>query len=97
VAAVDPEAAANGRPPEAAPPGVTARPIKLADSVPIRDRLAWDLADIASLLGVSRRLLERTRAAGNMPPPDIAIGRRILWRPATIDRWLDWLESKGGV
>ncbi len=72
------EAAANGRPPEA---------------VPIRDRLAWDLADIANLLGMSKRFLERERAAGRMPPPDVRLGRRLLWRPGTIDRWLD---SHGG-
>ena len=58
---------------------------RLPEAVPIRERLAWDLADIAGLLGVSKRLLERERAAGKMPPPDIRIGRRVLWRTGTID------------
>ncbi len=73
-----------------APPGdLAAKP----ESVPIHDRLAWDLADIANLLGMSKRFLERERAAGKIPPPDIRLGRRLLWRPATINRWLD---SQGG-
>ncbi|MFI5459776.1 MAG: helix-turn-helix transcriptional regulator [Isosphaerales bacterium] len=76
-APIEPVARSNGRPPEA------------HNVVPLRDRLAWDLTDIAALMGVSRRLLERQRSAGKLPPPDVRIGRRCLWRPGTITRWLD--------
>ncbi len=78
--AIEPEAPANGRPPEA---------------VPIRDRLLWSLDDIASLCGVSKRFLEMDRAAGRMPAPDVRLGRRIMWRPATVNRWLDAKNGDG--
>ena len=71
-------APSNGHPPEA---------------VPIHDRLLWDLADISALTGLSRRLLERQRAAGKLPPPDMKAGRRVLWRPATIE---SWISRQGG-
>ncbi len=77
-AAIEPEAPANGRP---------------SDAVPLRDRLLWSLDDIASLCGVSKRFLERDRAAGRMPAPDVRLGRRVFWRPTTVNRWLD---SQGG-
>jgi predicted DNA-binding transcriptional regulator AlpA len=98
--AVEAEVPGNGRSAEAA--SVLPRRVKLADAVlncnpvvPLRDRLAWSLADVARLLGLSRRHLERLRKDGSMPPPDIQLGRRrvLLWRPATINRWLD---SQGG-
>jgi hypothetical protein len=63
---------------------VSPRKVKLGDSVPIKDRLLWDLDAIAALLGVSRRFLERERAAGRMPKPDVRLGRRLLWKPSTI-------------
>jgi hypothetical protein len=69
---------------------------RLADAVPIRDRLIWDLRDIASLTGLSVRLLYQERAAGRMPHPDIRVGRRCLYRPATISAWLDSLATGQG-
>lgn len=76
-APIEPVACSNGRPPEA------------AKVVSIRDRLTWDLADISALTGMSKRWFERERSAGRMPPPDVRCGRRIMWRPATIEGWLD--------
>lgn len=57
--------------------------------VPIRDRLLWDLDDIKVLTGISRRTLERCRASGAFPTPDIKIGKRPRWKPETIRRWID--------
>ena len=54
---------------------------------PIR-RIAYRLDEVARSLGVSRRLLERERAAGRFPAPDITIGTAPLWRPATVDAWV---------
>jgi len=77
------------------PPGIeppappVARLVKLADSIPIHDRLTWDLNDISALTGLSRRFLERQLSSGRMPPCDTRIGRRCLWRPSTVNRWLD--------
>jgi predicted DNA-binding transcriptional regulator AlpA len=56
-------------------------------SVP--DRLAYRLAELAKLLGISRRTLERERSAGRFPPPDLSIGKAPLWKPETIRRWVD--------
>jgi hypothetical protein len=54
----------------------------------IHDQLFWSLANISTLTTLSRRLLERELSAGRMPPPDQRKGRRCLWRPSTIRRWL---------
>jgi predicted DNA-binding transcriptional regulator AlpA len=50
--------------------------------------LAWRLEQIAKALGISRRALERERAAGRFPKPDKVIGRMPLWRPETVKAWL---------
>jgi predicted DNA-binding transcriptional regulator AlpA len=63
---------------------------------PLRDRLLWSWDDIAALTGLSRRLLEREVSAGRMPPPDVRIGRRACFRPATITAWLDSLAQPNG-
>lgn len=57
--------------------------------MPIRDKLTWDLHDISLLTGLSRRLLERELAAGRMPKCDLRVGRRCLWRPASIRAWIE--------
>jgi hypothetical protein len=69
-------------------PAATPGRYRLADAIPIRDKLLWDLNDIAALTGLSRRLLERQISAGQMPPCDLRIGRRCLWRPETVRRWI---------
>jgi hypothetical protein len=72
--------------PEAA--GPTGRH-RLVEAVPLRDRLVWDLRDISALTTFSPRLLQRQIAAGKMPGPDVRVGRRACWKPATITNWLD--------
>jgi hypothetical protein len=67
------------------PPVVAANACRV---VPIHEKLVWSADDISALTGLSRRLLERERSAGRMPPPDIRVGRRVLWRPETIRRWI---------
>jgi predicted DNA-binding transcriptional regulator AlpA len=52
-------------------------------------RLALRFDEPAAALGVSRRLLERELSAGRFPRADLRVGRCPLWRPATIERWLD--------
>jgi hypothetical protein len=90
----EPEAAVddqNGRSNSTPPTHALVGPVEphTGRAVPIRDRLLWSLDDVAALMGVSRRLLECQRAAGKMPQCDVRIGRRALWRPATIASWLD--------
>jgi predicted DNA-binding transcriptional regulator AlpA len=51
-------------------------------------RLALRLAEAAAAVGLSRRMVERLRAAGKFPKPDAHAGRAPLWRPATLDHWI---------
>jgi predicted DNA-binding transcriptional regulator AlpA len=57
---------------------------------PLRaDRLLIRLDEVATALGISRRTLERERSAGRFPRPDKIIGRMPLWRPGTIEVWVE--------
>ena len=51
--------------------------------------LALRLDELADAVGVSRRALERERAAGRLPKPDLHIGKMPLWRVETIRAWLE--------
>lgn len=51
--------------------------------------LALRMDQVAAALGVSRSTIERARAAGRFPPPDLRIGRMPLWRPETVRRWTE--------
>lgn len=57
-------------------------------------RLAYRLNEVADAFGISRRSIERERAAGKFPKPDLTIGRMPLWKPATIERWM---AERGGA
>ena len=52
------------------------------------DRLTYRLAEVADLLGVSQRTIERERAAGRFPRPDCRIGKAPLWTRETLTRWI---------
>ena len=58
-------------------------------------RITLRLDEVADAVGVSRRVLERERAAGRMPKPDMRIGKMPLWRPETIYTWIN--SGKKGV
>ena len=49
--------------------------------------------DVASRLGVSRRTFERERSAGRFPMPDLKIGKAPLWRPGTVQGWIEEQSS----
>jgi predicted DNA-binding transcriptional regulator AlpA len=55
---------------------------------PTSDRLALRLDEVAQSLGVARRTLDRARAAGRFPRPDVYLGRVPLWTPETIRAWI---------
>jgi predicted DNA-binding transcriptional regulator AlpA len=59
------------------------------EAAPAAERLALRLDEVAAALGVSRRAIERERAAGRFPRPDLTIGRMPLWKPETIKAWLE--------
>jgi predicted DNA-binding transcriptional regulator AlpA len=56
---------------------------------PAVERLALRIDEVAAALGVSRRAIERERAAGRFPRPDLTIGRMPLWRPETMREFLE--------
>jgi excisionase family DNA binding protein len=78
-----------------APRPTLAAAIKPIPRVPLRDKLLWSLDDLAALLGISRRMLERMLASGRLCQPSLRIGRRILFKPEAIHAWLD--QQGGGA
>ena len=77
------------------PPGTHHSPPATHHALPATrevDRLTYRLDEVASSLGVSRRALERERAAGRFPRPDVVVGRMPLWRPESV---LAWVERGG--
>jgi len=50
--------------------------------------------DLASVLNISRRGLERLRTAKKVPEPDLVLGRMPRWKPATIRTWIDSSRGK---
>ena len=62
----------------------------LADPAP--ERLTLRLDDLAAMLGMDRRTIERARSAGRFPRPDLHVGKSPLWRPETVQGWI----ARGG-
>ena len=52
------------------------------------------LVDVARCLGISRRTFERERSAGRFPVPDLKIGKTPLWRPSTVQNWIEAQSRK---
>ena len=67
----------------------TANPPDATDALPVAERLALRLDELATLIGISRRSIERERSAGRFPRPDLTVGRMPLWRPETIRAWVE--------
>ena len=60
-----------------------------ADARPRIEPLAYRIDELADALGVSRRAIERERAAGRFPRPDLTIGKMPLWRVETVRAFLE--------
>jgi hypothetical protein len=71
-----PEAGALERPESPRPPTLAIEPL-------------MSINDLAECLKCSRRGVERLRASGRVPKPDIIVGRMPRWRPGTIRRWIE--------
>jgi predicted DNA-binding transcriptional regulator AlpA len=84
----DPATGPGGRGPGGYTRPDALRPTPDAPSPDGVGRLALRLDEVAGALGVSRRTIERERAAGRFPKPDLTIGRMPLWRPETIRAWV---------
>lgn len=70
-------------------PASASRPARAPKPAIALDRMGYRIADLAQVLGVSRRTIERQRSAGRFPPPDFSIGKAPLWKPETMRRWID--------
>ena len=70
----------------------TSSPLGQLDTIdstgPRTGRLTYRLDEVAAALGVSRRLVERERAVGRFPRPDVRIGKVPLWTRETLVRWI---------
>ena len=76
------------------------RPIRPAHEAPrpeaaaptldaLAGRITLRLDELAAALGVSRRAIERERAAGRFPRPDLTVGKMPLWTPRSIREWVE--------
>jgi predicted DNA-binding transcriptional regulator AlpA len=47
------------------------------------------ISDLVRFLVCDRRTIERLRASGKLPRPDLSIGRSPRWRASTIQAWVE--------
>jgi hypothetical protein len=47
----------------------------------------WTTSDVASYLGVGVSTVSGYRRRGQMPAPDMTVGRTHMWRPKRITVW----------
>jgi hypothetical protein len=59
--------------------------------VPDPDADWWITTDVAAYLGVRIGTVSAYRLRGQMPSPDMTVGRTHMWRPARI---IGWHESR---
>lgn len=71
--------------PKAAPPS-SSIPLPLM-SQPDPNAEYWATSEVAQYLGVQLGTVATYRRRGQMPAPDITVGGRPAWRPATIREW----------
>jgi hypothetical protein len=74
-----------------APPPIEREAARPVAAPPPADALAplLSVADLARVLNESRRTIERLRAAGKLPRPDLHIGKMPWWKAETIRRWIE--------
>jgi predicted DNA-binding transcriptional regulator AlpA len=51
--------------------------------------LYWRTSDLPHLTRLSASTIARLRKAKRLPPPDLAAGRALCWKPETITSWID--------
>jgi hypothetical protein len=55
----------------------------------------WTTSDVASYLGLKVATVSAYRARGQMPEPDMTLGRTHVWKPERIIRWHEARERAG--
>ena len=58
------------------------------NSADVPNRLTYRIAEVAIMLGVSRRTIERELSAGRFPRADVRVGKSPLWSRETLTRWI---------
>jgi len=71
------------------PPADPRLETKLGRALPAGIEPLLPLDDLAAWIRCSRRLVERKRAAGHLPKPDLRVGKMPRWRVETIRRWIE--------
>lgn len=66
---------------------VTTSKLRESVAVPLEPLLSID--DFAGFLNAGRRTIDRMRAAGQLPKPDLHVGKMPRWRPETVRAWMD--------
>ena len=46
-------------------------------------------SDLARVLNLAQRTIDRLKTSGKLPRPDLHIGKMPRWRPATIRAWIE--------
>lgn len=59
----------------------------LVSAIPDPSAEWWITSDVATYLGVRVSTVSGYRRRGQMPPPDMTVGRTHLWRPKRIIEW----------
>lgn len=47
------------------------------------------IGEVAKILGIARRTFERMLSAGTFPTHDLNLGRIKVWRPSTVQAWIE--------
>jgi hypothetical protein len=55
----------------------------------------WTTSDVATYIGVGVATVSAYRARGQMPAPDMTVGRTHMWRPARIVEWHEARKRAG--
>jgi predicted DNA-binding transcriptional regulator AlpA len=72
----------------------SSRPASTASTVATSIDPLLAQVDLCRVLVTSQRTIDRLRASGRLPRPDLHIGRSPRWRPDTIRSWIDQQSHK---
>lgn len=54
----------------------------------------YSIKNVATVLNVSRRTVERDIATGDFPGPDLHVGKMPRWKPETVRTWMSARAAK---
>ena len=54
-----------------------------------KQQLMLSLNDVAQLLGIAKRTVHTWRASGELPKPDLSVGKTVRWWRSTIEHWIE--------